>query len=78
MGAITLLIHDDRYTIPTVRLLEAADAETALELGRRALAETEHHRGVELWRDDERLATLGAAGRVDSRRSSGHEAASAE
>lgn len=58
MGAITLFIHDDRYTIPTVRLLEATDEETALDLALRALRETPHHRGVELWRDDERLAAL--------------------
>ncbi len=58
MGAITLFIHDDRYTIPTVRLLEATDQETALDLALRALRETPHHRGVELWRDDERLAAL--------------------
>ena len=59
MGAITLLIHDDRYAVPTVRLLEAADEETALDLALRALRETPHHRGVELWRDETRLAALG-------------------
>lgn len=53
------LIVDDRYTVPTLRFVQATSAERALDLAQQALDENNHHLGVEVWAGDELLFTLG-------------------
>ncbi len=50
----TLLIHDDRYTAPSLYLLTVSDDEDASALAHARLNESPRHRGVELW-DGDRL-----------------------
>ena len=62
-----LYLDDDRYSVPTLKLVEAADEAAALGVARRLLRESPHHRGAELCRDGERLAALGSfAARPDA------------
>lgn len=61
-----IYVEDDRYTVPTLRLFVAADDLGARELAAKVLAESAHHRGVEVRRGDRRVATLVAcAGALD-------------
>lgn len=55
----TLLIHDDRYTAPSLYLLTETDDAVALEAARTRLAESGHHRGFELWDGDRLVLRLG-------------------
>lgn len=55
-----LYIDDDRYSVPTLHLIAALDEAMALEMARIRLEESDHHVGVELWRDGRRLVVLGA------------------
>ena len=54
-----LYLDDDRYAVPTLKLIEAGDEVEALSVARRLLHESPHHRGAELCRDGRRLAGLG-------------------
>jgi hypothetical protein len=55
-----LYLDDDRYAVPTFKLIEAADEAAAVALAHRLLRESPHHRGAELCRDGARLAVLGS------------------
>lgn len=61
--AFELYVDDDRYSVPTLHLITAPDAETALAVAETRLADSPHHRGVELWQSGRRLLALGAARR---------------
>jgi hypothetical protein len=51
MAALTLLIHDDRYKVPTLDIVEADnDAVRALAIDR--LLESSHHTAVDVYEDD--------------------------
>jgi len=44
----TLLIHDDRYSAPSLYLLTVTDDDHAGALAQARLVESPHHQGVEL------------------------------
>jgi hypothetical protein len=52
-------LDDDRYAVPTLKLVAADDEHDALVVAWRLLDESDHHRGVEVCLDGERLAGLG-------------------
>ena len=53
-------IHDDRYSVPTLHLVSAMDEAAAREAADELLRASAHHVGVELCRNGERIAQLGA------------------
>jgi hypothetical protein len=55
-----LFVEDDRYAVPTLRLLVAADVPCARKLAAEVLEESAHHTGVEVRLGDRRVAGLGA------------------
>jgi hypothetical protein len=59
-AAFELYVDDDRYSVPTLHLITAPDAETALAAAEARLADSIHYRGVELWQSGRRLLALGA------------------
>lgn len=56
----TLLIHDDRYSAPSLYLLTVDDDSRASELAHTRLTESHHHHGVELWDGDRLVLKLGS------------------
>ena len=57
MEAFQILITDDRYSVPTLIIFPAEDAERARLAAKRLLAD-EHHLAVEVWDDETRLFAL--------------------
>jgi hypothetical protein len=55
-----LYLDDDRYAVPTLKLVPADDQAGALQAAWRLMDESAHHRGVEVCLDGERLAGLGS------------------
>ena len=55
-----LYLDDDRYAVPTFKLVVADDVRMALDAARRMLDECPHHRGVEICLDGVRLEGLGS------------------
>jgi hypothetical protein len=56
-----IYLDDDRYSVPTLHLLVAAtDEAAAWRVAEEMMRENAHHRGAELWRDDQRVAVLGS------------------
>ena len=55
----TLLIHDDRYSAPSLYLLTVEDDENAGDLAQARLGESHHHQGAELWHGDRLVLKLG-------------------
>jgi hypothetical protein len=55
-----IYIDDDRYAVPTFKLVEAEDEGAAVILAGRMLSESGHHRGVEMCREGRRLIGLGS------------------
>jgi hypothetical protein len=60
MADFLFLVTDERYSVPNLRILEAATTAAARTLAERILAESGHHRKIEVWRDNERLFSLAA------------------
>ena len=58
-----LYIDDDRYAVPTLHLIFAFNAASALEIADGLLRESEHHLGAELRQGGEKLAGLGSLAR---------------
>ena len=52
MRTFSLMIQDDRYTVPTVALVEALDEGQARDLAARRMNESPHHLAVEVFEDD--------------------------
>lgn len=52
-------VEDDRYVVPTLRLVVAADDLSASELAMKIMDESAHHTGVEVRSGDRRLVALG-------------------
>lgn len=48
MRDLTLLIEDDRYTVPTLRLEVLGNSRTLADVADDVLRESEHHRAVEV------------------------------
>lgn len=59
MRDFKFLVNDDRYSVPTLMLVQAAHYERACELAENVLSESPHHLAVEVWENDVLLATLG-------------------
>lgn len=60
MAAFEVFVHDDRYSVPTLHLISAADDSDARDAASALLGASPHHLGVELWRDGDQIAALGA------------------
>jgi hypothetical protein len=76
MADFEVYIDDDRYSVPSLYLITAqtdAGARTAAE---QMLASSEHHQGVELRRDGERVFALGSFGPQCAQASGSEEAPS--
>jgi hypothetical protein len=54
-----IYIDDDRYSVPSLYLITAPSDEQAQELCGEIWRESDHHLGVELRRDGERVFALG-------------------
>jgi len=54
-----IFVTDDRYAVPTLRIVQAASTALAVELAKRVLQESSHHKGVELWEADALVLSLG-------------------
>ena len=54
--AYELYVHDERYGVPTLHLLTTASESEARRVAEACLAETPHHRRVELWLGKRRIA----------------------
>jgi hypothetical protein len=52
-------LDDDRYAVPTLKLVVADDEAFALATAQRLLDESRHHRGVEVCVAGQRLTGLG-------------------
>jgi len=55
-----VFVDDDRYTVPTLHLVSAADERRARELAESLMRESAHHRGVELRWEGARLYGAGS------------------
>jgi len=56
MPTFTMFIRDERYAVPTVDLINAANVERAAQIAKDRLVESRHHLAVELCEDDQPLA----------------------
>ena len=53
-----LFVEDDRYTVPTLSIIEADDLSKVREKAEQALRCSPHHLKVEAWREDELLFVM--------------------
>jgi hypothetical protein len=60
MTTFELYVDDDRYSIPTLHLIENQSDERALAMAKVVWLDSEHHLGVELRRDGERISGFGS------------------
>jgi hypothetical protein len=73
MNTFEIFIHDDRYSVPTLHLVMAADEIAAVAAAESLLRASPHHRGVELWGGGDQLLERGVC--ADRRRTqAGREA----
>ena len=56
MRDFTFYIHDQRYTVPTLAVVEADDEELAWELAKKRLSESPFHVAIEVREGDRPLA----------------------
>jgi len=54
------LTVDDRYSVPTLKFVQAADPERARAMAEQLLRESPHHRAVQVWEDETLLFVVGA------------------
>ncbi len=62
-----IYVDDNRYSVPSLYLITAANEARARALAAKALHDSEHHQGVELLRNGERIFALGSLAVGDSR-----------
>lgn len=62
MATYQLFIDDERYSVTTLRLLAMIDERGARNTAEKAMLESSHHLGVELYRDDRRVFGMGSLG----------------
>jgi hypothetical protein len=55
-----IFIDDDRYSVPTLRLVSATDEAEARRVAADMLATNGHYRGIEVCREGRRLIGLGS------------------
>jgi hypothetical protein len=60
----SFMIQDDRYTVPTVALVDARDGGHARDLAARRVAESPHHLAVEVLEGEAFLFTVRREKRV--------------
>ena len=58
MRIFSFYIHDSRYSVPTLQLVDALDEDCARELAQARLDETMAHLAIEVREDDNRLFEL--------------------
>ncbi|MGH7025453.1 MAG: hypothetical protein ACREEB_17945 [Caulobacteraceae bacterium] len=61
MSNFELIVHDDRYSVPTHRMVAVTDERRVREIAERLLAESAHHHGVEVFEYGVRRFALGSA-----------------
>lgn len=59
MNGYEVFVHDDRYSVPTLHLISAADLGDARRAADALLCASPHHLGVELWSGGEQILALG-------------------
>jgi hypothetical protein len=57
--AYELYVHDVRYSVPTLHLLNTASESEARRIAETYLAEAAHHQRIELWLGESRVAAWG-------------------
>jgi hypothetical protein len=62
MADFEIYIDDDRYSVPSLYLITAQSDVTARLTAEELLRSSDHHQGVELRRDGERIYGLGTFG----------------
>jgi hypothetical protein len=55
----TLFIHDDRYSVPSLDAVDAADDKQAETAARARLGASPHYHAVEVWDGERLVAKLG-------------------
>ncbi|HYE47573.1 MAG TPA: hypothetical protein VEA44_17540 [Caulobacter sp.] len=58
MRTFSFYIHDRRYSVPTLQIVDAPDEDHARELAQKRLDETMAHLAIEVVEDDQRLFEL--------------------
>jgi hypothetical protein len=62
MQAFTFFVEDDRYSIPSMLMVEAISPMRARELALNHMQRSPHYKGISVYAGDERLFVVGAAG----------------
>lgn len=60
MTDFEVYVDDDRYSVPSLYLISAATESRARTMAEALLHGSEHHQGVEVLRDGERIYALGS------------------
>jgi hypothetical protein len=60
MPTFEVYIDDDRYSVPSLYLITASGDARARAMAEELWRDSDHHRGVELRRDGERLLARGS------------------
>jgi len=60
MADFEVYVDDDRYSVPTLYLIAAHSEQAARAKAQDVLDVSDHHQGVELLQDGERLFALGS------------------
>jgi len=60
MADFEVYVDDDRYSVPSLYLISALDDARARTTAEEMWRTSEHHQGVELRRDGERILALGS------------------
>lgn len=64
MRTFVFLIHDQRYSVPTLAIVTAPDEAGARVLAEQRLAETSHYEAIEVLEDETELFRLCRDGRA--------------
>lgn len=59
MNGYEVFVHDDRYSVPTLHLISAANLGDARRAADALLRASSHHLGVELWGGGEQILAIG-------------------
>jgi hypothetical protein len=60
MRDFTILVYDERYSVPTLRIVEVKDEDKAADLAIAIFQESPHHTAIDVWLDDTRFFHVGA------------------
>ena len=67
MADFQFYVTDDRYGVPSLKLIQTRDEADARELAERMLR-SHHHHAVEVWRDESFIFSVGDAAPGDEAR----------